>query len=161
MARVWSRCCVQWMLDSQPGSNCQEFQKVVSFVVLLRKQRTAHQTAERIYTQNPVRDLPVTSCQEPRSVRVYWAEERNVIVAFRCRHDVKVSRSSVRRELFRDGKNVLVLHRIGMAQNVYTPLRNELTDSIQPSSPSSPFFPSFLTTLPLVLAARLSAARLK
>jgi len=100
-----------------PEVAVRNFKKVVSFVVLLRKRKIAHQTAERIYAQYPVSDLPVTSCQEPRSVRVYGTEKRNVIVAFRCRNDVEVPRSSVTGEVFGDRNNVLFLHRIGMAQS--------------------------------------------
>lgn len=139
------------------------FKKLISFVVLPRKQNTAHQTAERIYTQDTTCNLPVPSCQEPWSTRVYRTEKRDVVVSFRCRHDVKIPRSAVMGEFLGYRKNVLVLHWIEMAQNARAtePQGGELTDSIQPSSPSSPCFPSLLTTMPLTLASKLLAARSK
>ena len=132
LARVWSRCYVRWMLGSQLGSDCQEFQKGDQFVISFRKQNIVHQTLERIYTQNPFGHLPATVCQEPRSTRVYGAEKRNVIVAFPCWYDVKVPRRSVMGELLGDRKNVLSLYSNGMAQNTRTHPR-EANSPIQSS----------------------------
>jgi len=74
-----------------------------------QKQNSVHRAANRVYTQNPTVNLPVTSCQEPQSTRVYGAEKRNVVVAFGRRHDVGVPRSATVGQPLGDGKNMLFL----------------------------------------------------
>ena len=87
-----------------------DLNKVVSFFPHVAEARYfTHQTTEWINTQNPVGDFPITSRQELRSGRIYGAIKRNMVVAFRSGHDVKVSSVAGMRELLRDGNNVLSL----------------------------------------------------
>jgi hypothetical protein len=52
--------------------------------------RNIHQALLMVHSTDPPCDLPRSRSQEVGFIRIGWAEERDVVVAFRCGGDIQV-----------------------------------------------------------------------